>query len=127
MTFRVPEKYRMLTGVMASTAANGNNGAFRIPARPGTGGMPLQIVASDGEGWEHVSVSMPDRCPTWEQMCKVKDLFWDEGDCVVQFHPPKADNISNHSFCLHLWRKVDSEFEMPPSWMVGYKELGTLV
>lgn len=125
MTFHVPNAYRIRKGRGASDDRVGNNGAFRLPARPGE--IPLLVVASDGEGWEHVSVSLPTRCPTWAEMCRVKGYFWDDTDCVVQFHPPQSENISNHSYCLHLWRKVDSEFELPPSWMVGYKEMGTLV
>lgn len=54
------EKYRISEGVMASTSLNGNNGAFLIP-REGHG---LMVIASDSMGWEHVSISLQDRCPT---------------------------------------------------------------
>ena len=74
----------------------------------------------DGLGeWEHVSISLPDRCPTWEEMCQVKDLFWMRGECVVQFHPPEAVYINNMRFCLHLW-KSPTPIELPPSIAVGY-------
>lgn len=70
---------------------------FHIPARHANG-RALRIIACDGEGeakgWEHVSVSVPDmphKCPSWEEMCLVKALFWDAHECVVQFHPPEAD------------------------------------
>lgn len=110
---------------MRSDEGNGNNGVFFVPARR-LGGPPFMVVASDGEGWEHVSVSRPDRCPTWDEMCFIKSIFWDAGDCVMQLHPPEADWVNNHSRCLHLWRPVGIELPRPPAWMVGTKSLGVL-
>ena len=37
----------------------------------------IAVIASWGGGWEHVSVSLARRCPTWEEMCMVKDIFWE--------------------------------------------------
>lgn len=118
MAFKVPEKYRLRRGQFGSDERFGNNGAFFVPRRDGA---PLKVIASDGLGWEHVSVSLPSRCPTWEEMCKVRDLFWGPEDCVVQYHPPHSDYVNNHPFCLHLWRPVGQSFPMPPSLMVGYR------
>lgn len=81
MTFRVPEKYRVRMGNLASTAEFGNNGAFIVRLEHH---QMVTVIASDGLGWEHVSVSRRDRCPTWGEMCQVKDLFWGSQDCVVQ-------------------------------------------
>ena len=117
MGFHVPNKYRVRTGHMGSTDAIGNAGAFRIPRRAGE--APLNVIASDGEGWEHVSVSLPARCPTWHEMCRAKALFWDADDCVIQYHPPESDYVNNHDYCLHLWRPVSGEIPRPPRWMVG--------
>ena len=72
-------------------------------------------------GWEHVSVSRRDRCPTWDEMCLVKALFWDEEDCVIQYHPPRSEYVNNHPNCLHLWRPIGVSLPMPPSIMVGFK------
>lgn len=49
-------------------------------------------------------------------------MFWDEHDCVAQFHPPKSKYINNHPYCLHLWRQVDAEFNLPDSLLVGFQE-----
>jgi len=98
--------------------ADGEEGfaAFLIkPYRPGQ----VVIVASWGMGWEHVSTSMINRCPTWEEMCTIKNIFWDEEECVVQYHPPKSEYINLHPFCLHLWKKIGSEFETPPKILIG--------
>jgi len=122
MAFHVPNKLRLRTGPMGSTEADENNGVFLIANHK----IPLRVLASDGMGWEHVSVSLAHRCPTWPEMCHVKSLFWDPSDCVMQLHPPQADYVNNHSYCLHLWRPVGGGLARPPGYLVGVKELGTL-
>jgi hypothetical protein len=118
MTFKVPNKYRVREGRMASDESFGNNGAFIVSLRHK---QDVFVIASEGLGWEHVSVSRRDRCPTWEEMCQIKDLFWDAEDCVVQFHPPASEYVNNHPRCLHLWRQIGSEFPLPNSLLVGIK------
>lgn len=78
----------------------------------------LRIIASSGDGWDHVSVSLPDRCPTWNEMCRVKQMFFHEDECVVQYHPAKEDYVNNSEFVLHLWRPHDIKIPMPPIYMV---------
>ena len=119
MSFSVPNKYRIRSGMAGSDDSAGNNGAFIIPLRHG---QTVFVIASDGAGWEHVSVSRKDRCPTWDEMCQVKALFWGDQDCVVQFHPPRSEYVNNHPNCLHLWRQAGAEFSMPDSILVGIKE-----
>lgn len=70
-------------------------------------------------GWEHVSVSTTSRVPTWPEMCRVKALFWDDEDCVVQFHPPRSEYVDECRTCLHLWRYARAEFPRPPRGLVG--------
>lgn len=54
---------------------------------------------------EHVSVVVSNkRTPTWEEMCFVKDIFWDDTDEVIQIHPKKSEYCNLHTTCLHLWR-----------------------
>ena len=91
----------------------------------------LRVIASspddyplESDGWEHVSVSTAVRCPTWEEMCFVKDQFWPEEEAVFQLHPPKSQWISNHPFCLHMWRNGKYLLTMPPPIMVGIKQDG---
>lgn len=89
-----------------------NNNLIRCIATDGT----------DGEGeeadWEHVSVSVATpthtRTPTWEEMCIVKGLFWDDEECVVQFHPPASQYVNQHPHVLHLWRSKTQSFPTPP-------------
>lgn len=119
MTFHVPERYRVNNGRMASNASYGNNGLFQIQNSRLT--RPVRVIASDGAGWEHVSVSMPHikRCPSWPTMCVIKDIFWDEDDRVLQYHPLKSEYGNIHPHTLHLWRPIDVEIPSPPMWTVG--------
>jgi hypothetical protein len=69
--FNVPDEYRIRDGELGSTDEAGNNGAFLIPFES----FRLFVIASNGMGWEHVSVSLPNRCPNWREMCFIKNLW----------------------------------------------------
>lgn len=101
-------------------------GAFIVPMqRTGRLWSPkteLRVIASGnegGEGWDHVSVSLPDRCPTWEEMEFIKRLFFRDDEVAMQLHVPPKDHISVHDYCLHLWRPQNEKIPLPPSIMVG--------
>jgi len=81
------------------------------------------LIVSWGGGWEHASVA-PFRksyTPTWDDMCFLKGLIWDEDEVAIQVHPSKADYVNNMPNCLHLWRCTYTEMILPPSCFVGYK------
>src|SRR5262245_48751374 len=92
-----------------STRRGDRTGAFRF--------NHLRVIANDAKrdsGWlEHVSVSVVDRCPTWDEMCKIKNLFWREDEWVVQFHPAISAYINNNPFVLHLWRPTRRAGKIP--------------
>lgn len=117
--FKVPEKFRVRSGELGSDESYGNNGAFALLSAQTN--RILNIIASDGEGWEHVSVSLNNRTPNWNEMTFAKNVFWDDSDLVVQFHPPKSEYINCHSFCLHMWRKVGTNdfCDVPSKLLVG--------
>lgn len=127
MTFKVPESRRLTAGnsncppALVSDESHGNNGAFMFTSN----GDTMFCIASDGLGWEHVSVSVGGkrgpRLPTWEEMCLIKLAFWGPEDCVVQYHPPESDYVNCHKHTLHLWRPVGGEFPRPDSILVGPK------
>lgn len=73
------------------------------------------------EGWEHVSVSVAGRCPSWTEMCYVKNIFWLPEECVLQFHPPEKGYINCHPHTLHLWRNPKIIVPLPPSILIGTK------
>jgi len=111
MAFKVPEKFRDLTQFSPS---DGLNGCFQIIKQKYT----LRVIASSGLGWEHVAVSKRYEPPTWDDMCEVKDLFWDQEDCVIQYHPPKSSYVNAHPHVLHLWRPAKEKIPMPDVFMV---------
>lgn len=121
--FGVPNKFRITEGPYGSNDLEGNQGAFLIPLRTKKSTRTCQVIASDGAGWEHVSVSLPDRTPTWEEMCIVKSMFWEDCDAVVQFHPPKSEYVNNHKYCLHMWRENGINPKLPDSILVGLKQV----
>ena len=120
--FHVPNQHRNRTHpLLGSNNACGNNGCFIFPYE----GYEIYCIASDGLGWEHVSVSINrKRTPSWEIMCRVKNLFWDDEDTVIQFHPPRSEYVNCYEYCLHLWRPVGMKIPLPDSRLVGPKSGG---
>lgn len=72
----------------------------------------MSVDENGDDRWEHVSVHIngqTKKTPSWDDMCKIKDLFWNSDEEVHQIHPPKKYYV--HSFnelenVLHLWRPV---------------------
>lgn len=101
MAFRLPEENRI--------GEFSRNVMYQIDIH----GVKLGVIASVEGGWEHVSVSLKTRTPSWEEMCMIKDLFWGDEDEVVQFHPKRSEYVNVHPYALHMWRIVDRDFPSP--------------
>jgi hypothetical protein len=82
-------------------------------------GEMLGVIASDGLGWDHVSVSGRDRIPSWTEMEQVKRLFFRDNETAFQLHVPPVDHISCCEFCLHLWRPQRGAIPRPPAILVA--------
>ena len=97
---------------------DGGMGEIRFSKWKGT------VIWSNGGGWDHVSVRPFNSrlIPSWEEMCKVKDLFFYEDEVVVQYHPAKDQYVNNVKNCLHLWRPQNLEMPTPPSIFVGIRD-----
>jgi len=107
------EGYRNNNNPIGQSKPGKNWGYFEILRR----GELLRVISSgigEKNGWEHVSVSLSNRCPTWDEMAYIKNLFWKEDETVVQFYPKKSKYKNLMPFCLHLWRKIGQEYELPP-------------
>ena len=122
-----PERYRNTKHpYLGSNGSYGNNGFFEIPHYK-INNYSINCIISNGGGWEHVSVSISstkrkvERCPTWEEMCFVKNTFWSEDETVIEYHPAKEDYINMHEYVLHLWKPIGIKLPSPPSIMIGYK------
>ena len=82
-------------------------------------GETLRIIATSGDGWDHISVSLARRCPTWAELELVKRTFFKDDETAMQLHVPPDEHVNNHEFCLHLWRPLDQPIPRPPAIMVG--------
>ena len=78
----------------------------------------LRVIASSGEGWDHVSVSRRNRVPNWYELEQVKKAFFKPDEIALQFHVPQKDHVNNHPNCLHLWRPHGITIPLPSIWMV---------
>ena len=89
----------------------------------------LMIISSgpkfgdEGSKWEHVSVSHPTRCPTWDEMADVKSLFWRDDETVLQFHPKRSAYVNVHPTCLHLWKQDGVDHQLPETWTLAPESL----
>lgn len=118
-----------IAGGMTDPAMDRYHGIFEVPVKGSK--RPLRVIASAGDGpgchgWDHVSVSLPARCPTWAEMDKVKRMFFAPDEVAMQLHPAESAHISNHLYCLHIWRPVDVDLPLPPSILVGVRGLGEM-
>lgn len=112
------ERYRILhhpvLGDMRGNIGT-NDGCFKIPFN----GNELTVITSDGDGWDHVSVSLKNRCPTWDEMKFVKEMFFRDDEAAIQIYPPKALYRNCHPYCLHWWRPQNVALPMPDPYMVA--------
>jgi len=112
------EQFRVTSGKLASDRSDGANGAFTIVL----GDAMILVIASDardwgdlpGKPWEHVSVSLMYRCPTWNEMDAVKRIFWRDDETVLQLHVPREQHLSYCDTCLHLWKPIGVAIPLPP-------------
>lgn len=65
--------------------------------------LAMRFIA---DNWEHVMLNLEEqkRCPTYEEMCILKETFWTEDEIAIQVHPKKSDYINKCQYALHLWR-----------------------
>ena len=108
--------------ILISKSHDGFNGIIHIRGWEGS------VIASWGAGWDHVSVAPRklSKVPSWDDMCAIKDLFFEDYEAVIQIHPPKDMYVNNMPNCLHLWRANDKRMILPPSFMVGLKKGQTM-
>lgn len=89
-------------------------GAFVMPGPLG----PLHVIASTSEGWDHVSVSRPDRAPYWSEMEWVFRTFFLPSETAMQLHVPASEHVNCHPNCLHMWAPKSASIPRPPKRMV---------
>ena len=108
-------KLTELEGVVRR-ALGEDGGAFEVAHHPTN--VILRVIAAYGMGWDHVSVSLPNRTPNWREMEYVRKIFFEPDEVVMQLHVPESKHINIHDNCLHMWRPHDQEIPLPPDIMV---------
>lgn len=106
------DAYRVNLSKLYGSPGDSQNGAFKVYVE----GKSFFVIASSGEGWEHISVSPKNqkRCPTWGEMCAIKDMFFEPEEVVMQLHPAHSEYVNIHPYYLHLWRPLEREIPLPP-------------
>lgn len=72
------------------------------------------VIWSDCEdGMEHVSVSPKKqfRMPSWDDMCVLKDIFFEDEEEAYQIHPKNSQYVNDVENCLHLWKPKGHEID----------------
>ena len=96
-------------------------GAFSARIDLPTGFTGSAVWCADENGWDHVSVSHANRrkLPTWDEMCMVKDIFFDLEEEAVQIHPRASEYVHSVGYgfqrrdnVLHLWRPADGDWSI---------------
>lgn len=114
-TFRVTDRARLAWN--GGWAGDSMSGVFMIPSPIDR--QTLRVIATNGDGWDHVSVSRGNRCPNWPEMEHIAALFFKDDERAMQLHVPRTEHLSLHPYCLHWWRPHDVEIPRPPSNMVA--------
>lgn len=108
------EQFAVAHPVLGMGGPEHQGGYFEVPYRGPITGSRLRCIASWAEGWDHVSVSLQTRCPRWDEMCRVKDVFFFPFEVAFQLHPGKTEYVNNHPYTLHIWRCQTQDMPMPP-------------
>lgn len=116
INLRELDRYRIDLSHIYGSTGNERCGAFMVPSCIDRQNLGVIVAADDG--WDHVSVSRPDRDPTWREMEQVKRLFFLPDECAMQLHPPIKTYVNHHQHCLHLWRPHGQPVPVPPLYMV---------
>lgn len=72
------------------------------------------VIWSDCEdGMEHVSISPRKqfRMPSWDDMCVLKDIFFENEEEAYQIHPKNSQYVNDVENCLHLWKPKGHEID----------------
>ena len=107
------DRYRVTDAAVRKfygSVGNSTCGVFHVPV----GRDKLLIVARSDGGWDHVSLSVRGRCPSWKEMDIIKRMFFKPEETAMQLHPPEAEHVNLQEDTLHLWAPQHAEIPRPP-------------
>jgi len=112
--FPAPASYLELMGIPEEFAMGDEyNGFFTFASPFDPNGAALNVVASSDGMWDHVSVSLTNRCPIWAEMEWVKRKFFKDDEVAMQLHVAPSNHVNVHPYTLHLWRPIDEKIPLP--------------
>lgn len=84
------------------------------------------VMFGHNEAWlmDHVSISnfKRNKLPSWDDMCKLKDMFFRSDEMAVQIHPAEKNylhGVNGLMNVLHIWAPVNGDFSIlnePERW-----------
>lgn len=88
------------------------------------GKLNASVIWSTGAGWDHVSIAPFKRhyTPSWDEMCKLKDMFFYPEETVIQYHPAQSQYVNQLGNCLHLRKPQRIGIPLPPTILVGMQK-----
>jgi len=69
----------------------------------------VEVEMNESDRWIHVSLSRPDRIPTYNDLKLVKELFIGADRKAIQILPSRSEHYNLHEFCLHLYSPFDKD------------------
>lgn len=64
---------------------------------------------SDGKRYMHLSCSLPNRYPRWDELLVAKEYFLGDEEEMIQVLPRTSEYVNMHEYCFHLWWCYDGE------------------
>lgn len=64
---------------------------------------------ADGQAWIHVSLSRPNRMPSYEDLRITKEHLLGPGRVAYQVFPSADKHVNFHPYCLHLWSPCERD------------------
>lgn len=68
----------------------------------------LIIVSRQRAGW-HLSISRPNRLPTWEEVRDARYALVPDAATMVLLLPPQAEYVNAHNYCLQMY-EIPAEY-----------------
>lgn len=94
-----PVQYRHVTARLEPGTKAYKMGKLRILVSPPIPGI---------QGW-HMSISHPDRYPTWDEIAKARYELCPLDIEMVMYLPPPTEYVNVHNYCFHLHELVETK------------------
>jgi len=70
-------------------------------------GDEARVFVGIEDGLWHLSISCPDRYPTWDEIKFARYKLIPDDITMAMLLPPKGDYVNIHPNCFHLWQVKD--------------------